>query len=130
MSGSQPAVWTFIHLGDLGAAGRHHPGCQQCQLVANPCPFRGSPPAAIPHPSWPRSNPNLGLYVRAASTEPGCPLAPLLPPPRWPRGLCVLKAHSFHSVKNKPACAPLQCRPSPPRPRVGCCCRPTPSLLQ
>lgn len=125
-------VRTVTHLGDLGAAGCCHPAmCQAWRMLEVPSvPFSGEPPATIHHPSWLSSNPNLGLYVRAASAEPGCPLAPLPPPPHRPRGLCVLKAHSFHSVKNKPACAPLQRRPSPQRPRVGCCCRSTRSLLK
>lgn len=78
----------------------------------------------------PSSSPRPGLQVRALNTEPGCPLPPLPPPLRRPPGLCVLKAHSFHSVKNKPACAPLQRRPSPQRPRVGCCCRSALPLLK
>lgn len=120
-SGCQQApvvVWTVLQPGDTRCC--HH-------LPASRA-LSGSPPAAIHHPSWLGSSPNLGLSV---SPEPGCPLTPLPPPPRQPPGLCVLKAHSFHSVKNKPACAlPPQRHPSPQWPRVGCCCRSTRCLLK
>lgn len=106
-------------------------GCWWCRLAMKLCHFRGT----FPLLSYiiPAGQAATLTWVRPSgqpSAEPGCPLAPLPPPPRHPRGLCVLKAHSFHSVKNKPACAPLQRRPSPQQPRVGCCCRSTPSRLK